>query len=157
MYIQFNQDNISALLPEKRPATVFTNPDLFIVFDKAVRFVLWQEIIDKLPAHWLADKDLWDSDFDFGSAPDDEDGEDTENESEFDDYKTLELLQFPTLAGLDVDVDVGVGVGIEAEEKHAFVYDTNHALYISEDFIKDLKSAGCINIWYNTTAPFGRY
>ncbi|ABV88991.1 hypothetical protein [Shewanella pealeana] len=145
MYIQFNQENISASLPEKRPDTVFANPDLFIVFDKAVRFVLWQEIIEKLSPHWLAGKDLWDSDFDFGSEPDDEDGEDTEDESEFDDYQTLELLQFPTLDTLDV------------EEEYAFVYDSNNTLYISEDFIKELKSAGCNNVWYNTTAPFGRY
>ena len=149
MYIQFNQENISALLPEKRPETVFVNPDLFIVFNRAVRFVLWQEISDKLPEHWLADKDLWDSDFDFSSEPDDfNKGSDCDTNSEdrvFDDYQTLELLQFPTLDTLNV------------EEENAFVYDSNNTLYISEDFIKDLKSSGCSNVWYNTTAPFGRY
>ncbi|MCR9318133.1 hypothetical protein NB659_11955, partial [Vibrio alginolyticus] len=78
------------------------------------------------------------SDFDFGSHPDDYD-------RQFDDYKTIELLQFPTLSDLDI------------EEKYAFVFNENNELYISDNFVKDLKSAGCVDVWYDTTAPFGRY
>ncbi|MDR8522230.1 hypothetical protein [Shewanella fidelis] len=145
MYIAFKQEIISSLLPEKRPDSVFSNPDLFIVFNRAVRFVLWQEIIDELPEHWLAGKDLWDSDFDFSSNHCNTEHDTDCDDRVFDDYKTLELLQFPTLDTLDV------------EQKYAFAYDSNHVLHINQDFIKDLKSAGCSNIWYNTTAPFGRY
>ncbi|HHX8603947.1 TPA: hypothetical protein ACVO0R_004606, partial [Vibrio alginolyticus] len=59
--------------------------------------------------------------------------------------KTIELLQFPTLTDLEV------------EEKYAFVFNENNELYISENFVKDLKSAGCVDVWYDTTAPYGRY
>ncbi len=33
MYIKFNKDNISKLLPEKRPGMIFSNPDLFVIFN----------------------------------------------------------------------------------------------------------------------------
>lgn len=138
MYIKFNKDNISELLPEKRPGMVFSNPDLFIIFDNTIRFVIWEEILEKLNEFWLEGKDTWDSYFDFGSHPDDYD-------RQFDDYKTIELLQFPTLTDLEV------------EEKYAFVFNENNELCISENFVKDLKSAGCVDVWYDTTAPYGRY
>ncbi|WP_255903359.1 hypothetical protein [Vibrio campbellii] len=138
MYIKFNKNNISELLPEKRPGMVFTNPDLFIIFNNNIRFVIWEEILEKLNGFWLEGKDAWDSNFDFGSHPDDYD-------RQFDDYKTIELLQFPTLTDLEV------------EEKYAFVFNENNELYISENFVKDLKSAGCVDVWYDTTAPYGRY
>ncbi|HCM1316550.1 TPA: hypothetical protein N2901_004263 [Vibrio parahaemolyticus] len=138
MYIKFNKNNISELLPEKRPGMVFSNPDLFIIFNNNIRFVIWEEILEKLNGFWLEGKDTWDSNFDFGSYPDDYD-------RQFDDYKTIELLQFPTLTDLEV------------EEKYAFVFNENNELYISENFVKDLKSAGCVDVWYDTTAPYGRY
>lgn len=138
MYIKFNKNNISELLPEKRPGMVFSNPDLFIIFNNNIRFVIWEEILEKLNGFWLEGKDTWDSNFDFGSHLDDYD-------RQFDDYKTIELLQFPTLTDLEV------------EEKYAFVFNENNELYISENFVKDLKSAGCVDVWYDTTAPYGRY
>ncbi|WP_261886076.1 hypothetical protein [Vibrio pomeroyi] len=138
MYIKFNKDNISKLLPEKRPGMIFSNPDLFVIFNDNIRFVIWEEILGKLNKIWLEGKDTWDSNFDFGSHPDDYD-------RQFDDYKTIELLQFPTITNLDT------------EEKHAFAFNENNELYISEDFVKDLKSAGCVDVWYDTTAPYGRY
>lgn len=138
MYISFNKNNVSKLLPEKRPGMIFSNPDLFIIFDEYVRFVVWDEIIEKLNSYWLKEKDLWSTNFDFGSHVDDYD-------KQFDDYKTIELQQFPTLDDLDV------------EEQHAFVFDSNGELYISEKFVQDLKLAGCIDVWFDTTAPFGRY
>ncbi|WP_049876032.1 hypothetical protein, partial [Vibrio parahaemolyticus] len=106
MYIKFNKNNISELLPEKRPGMVFSNPDLFIIFNNNIRFVIWEEILEKLNGFWLEGKDTWDSNFDFGSHPDDYD-------RQFDDYKTIELLQFPTLTDLEV------------EEKYAFVFNEN--------------------------------
>lgn len=138
MYIKFNKDNISELLPEKRPGMVFSNPDLYIIFDNNVRFVIWEEVLENLNKFWLEGKDTWDSYFDFGSHPDDYD-------RQFDDYKTIELLQFPTLTDLEV------------EEKYAFVFNENNELCISENFVKDLKSAGCVDVWYDSTAPYGRY
>ncbi|EJX2555300.1 MULTISPECIES: hypothetical protein [Vibrio] len=138
MYIKFIKENLSNILPEKRPGMVFSNPDLFIIFDNTIRFVIWEEILEKLNEFWLEGKDTWDSHFDFGSNPDDYD-------RQFDDYKTIELLQFPTLTDLEV------------EEKYAFVFNENSELYISENFVKDLKSAGCVDVWYDTTAPYGRY
>ncbi|CAH1521727.1 hypothetical protein KIT90_23100 [Vibrio sp. B172a] len=138
MYIKFIKENLSNILPEKRPGMVFSNPDLFIIFDNTIRFVIWEEILEKLNEFWLEGKDTWDSNFDFGSNPDDYD-------RQFDDYKTIELLQFPTLTDLEV------------EEKYAFVFNENNELYISENFVKDLKSAGCVDVWYDTTAPYGRY
>ncbi|HHF2860101.1 TPA: hypothetical protein ACPJZ5_000485 [Vibrio diabolicus] len=138
MYIKFIKENLSNILPEKRPGMVFSNPDLFIIFDNNIRFVIWEEILEKLNEFWLEGKDTWDSSFDFGSHPDDYD-------RQFDDYKTIELLQFPTLTDLEV------------EEKYAFVFNENNELYISENFVKDLKSAGCVDVWYDTTAPYGRY
>lgn len=117
---------------------VFSNPDLFIIFDNTIRFVIWEEILEKLNEFWLEGKDTWDSNFDFSSHPDDYD-------RQFDDYKIIELLQFPTLTDLEV------------EEKYAFVFNENNELYISENFVKDLKSAGCVDVWYDTTAPYGRY
>ncbi|CAV26825.1 hypothetical protein [Vibrio atlanticus] len=138
MYIKFNKDNISKLLPEKRPGMIFSNPDLFVIFNENIRFVIWEEILEKLNKIWLEGKDTWDSNFDFGSHPDDYD-------RQFDDYKTIELLQFPTITNLDT------------EEKHAFVFNENNELHINEEFVKDLKSAGCVDVWYDTTAPYGRY
>ncbi|GAB7223132.1 hypothetical protein VoSk93_23480 [Vibrio owensii] len=138
MYIKFNKDNISELLPEKRPGMVFSNPDLYIIFDNNVRFVIWEGVLENLNKFWLEGKDTWDSYFDFGSHPDDYD-------RQFDDYKTIELLQFPTLTDLEV------------EEKYAFVFNENNELCISENFVKDLKSAGCVDVWYDSTAPYGRY
>ena len=138
MYIKFSKENLSNFLPEKRPNIVFSNPDLFIVFDGQFRFVIWDDIFQKLNSFWLEEKDLWNSDFDFGADIDDYD-------KQFDDYKTVELLQFPMLSDLDI------------EEDFAFVFDKNNDLFISEKFIADLKSAGCVNVWYDTTAPFGRY
>lgn len=138
MYIKFIKENLSNILPEKRPGMVFSNPDLFIIFDNNIRFVIWEEILEKLNKFWLEGKDTWDSNFDFGSHSDDYD-------RQFDDYKTIELLQFPTLTDLEV------------EEKYAFVFNENNELYISENFVKDLKSAGCVDVWYDTTAPYGRY
>ncbi|MFH4817871.1 hypothetical protein [Vibrio alginolyticus] len=138
MYIKFNKDNISELLPEKRPGMIFSNPDLYIIFDNNVRFVIWEEVLENLNKFWLEGKDTWDSYFDFGSHPDDYD-------RQFDDYKTIELLQFPTLTDLEV------------EEKYAFVFNENNELCISENFVKDLKSAGCVDVWYDSTAPYGRY
>lgn len=138
MYIKFNKDNISELLPEKRPGMVFSNPDLYIIFDNNVRFVIWEGVLENINKFWLEGKDTWDSYFDFGSHPDDYD-------RQFDDYKTIELLQFPTLTDLEV------------EEKYAFVFNENNELCISENFVKDLKSAGCVDVWYDSTAPYGRY
>ncbi|WP_191117902.1 hypothetical protein [Vibrio campbellii] len=138
MYIKFIKENLSNILPEKRPGMVFSNPDLFIIFDNTIRFVIWEEILEKLNEFWLEGKDTWDGNFDFGSHPDDYD-------RQFDDYKTIELLQFPTLTDLEV------------EEKYAFVFNENNELYISENLVKDLKSAGCVDVWYDTTAPYGRY
>ncbi len=109
MYIKFNKENISKLLPEKRPGMIFSNPDLFIIFENNIRFVIWEEILEKLNQFWLEGKDARDSDFDFGSHPDDYD-------RQFDDYKTIELLQFPTLSDLEI------------EEKYAFVFNENKSI-----------------------------
>jgi hypothetical protein len=38
-----------------------------------------------------------------------------------------------------------------------FIHDLDGNVYINEEFCSDLKSAGAIDIWYDTTAPFGRY
>ncbi len=103
MYIKFIKESLSNILPEKRPGMVFSNPDLFIIFENTIRFVIWEEILEKLNEFWLEGKDTWDSNFDFGSHPDDYD-------RQFDDYKTIELLQFPTLTSLEV------------EEKYAFCF-----------------------------------
>ncbi|GLR73178.1 hypothetical protein [Aliivibrio sifiae] len=138
MYIKFNKNNISATLPEKRPKMIFSNPDLFIVFNEQVRFVLWEDILDKIDEKWLKNMDLWESNFDFGNNEDDYD-------RQFDNYKTIELLQFPEYESIDTP------------ETSAFIYDKNRVLYISEKFISDLKKAGCVDIWYDTTAPYGRY
>ena len=62
MYIKFNKDNISKLLPEQRPGMIFSNPDLFIIFGNNIRFVIWEEILEKLNQFWLEGKDAWDSD-----------------------------------------------------------------------------------------------
>lgn len=107
-------------MPEHRPGMIFSNADLFIVFENNTRFVIWEEILDKLNQIWLEGKNAWDSSFDFGSHPDDYD-------RQFDYYKTIELLQFPTISNLD------------AEEKHAFVFNENNELYINKEFVKDLK------------------
>ena len=100
--------------------------------------MIWDKVIENLNSFWLEDKDLWDSSFDFGSNLDDYD-------KQFDDYKTIELLQFPKLDNLNV------------EEKFAFAFDDSNELYISEKFAQDLKSAGCVDVWYETTAPYSRY
>ena len=138
MYIEFNKNNISTVLPENRANMVFVNPDLFIIFNERIRFVLWEEILNKLNKKWLKDIDLWGTDFDFGKDLDDD-------EKRFHDYHTIELLEFPEVETIDTP------------ENNAFIYDKNRTLYISEDFINDLKKADCIDIWYDTTAPFGRY
>ena len=138
MYIKFNKNNIKTILPEKRPGMIFSNPDLFIVFNEQIRFVLWEEILEKLNKKWLINIKLWKSNFDFGNDMYDYD-------LQFNNYKTIELLEFPEVETIDTP------------ENNAFIYDKNRILYISEDFINDLKKAGCIDIWYDTTAPHGRY
>ncbi|MGR5096720.1 hypothetical protein ACPV5O_25930 [Vibrio maritimus] len=138
MYIRFNKDNISTLLPEIRPKMIFKNPDVFIKFEGDVKFVVWNEILKNINEHWLKDLSMWDTQLDFGSNSDD-------YSKQFDDYKTIELLQFPVMEAIDV------------KENSAFIYDQEKNLYISEQFVRDLKSAGCIDVWFNTTAPYGRY
>ncbi len=138
MYIKFEKKELSNYLKEKRPGMIFSNPDIFIVFDGQRRFVIWGEVIDNLSGHWLDDKDLWDSEFDFSDNPDDYD-------LQFDDYKTVELLQFPQYEDSNT------------EDEHAFIFDKDKVLYININFINDLKSAGAKDIWYDTTAPYGRY
>ncbi|MGR5286337.1 hypothetical protein ACP3V5_13520 [Vibrio maritimus] len=131
-------DNISALLPERRPGMIFKNPDVFVVLDSNVKFVIWNEILEKINESWLKGLDMWNTHFDFGSHPDD-------YSKQFNDYKTIELLQFPVVDSIDVNED------------SAFIYDQDKNLYISEKFVFDLKSAGCVDVWFNTTAPYGRY
>ncbi|MHC0046436.1 hypothetical protein ACGDLY_024480 [Vibrio campbellii] len=135
MYIRFEE--IINILPEKRNKFVFCNPDIYIKL-QAKKVVIWDSILSNLDSKWLEGKFLWPTQFDFGSHSED-------YERQFDDYKTIELLQFPTLTDLEV------------EEKYAFVFNENNELYISENFVKDLKSAGCVDVWYDTTAPYGRY
>ncbi|PTP40645.1 hypothetical protein [Vibrio splendidus] len=136
MYIKF--DNVKEILPECRSKVVFRNPDIYIALGQTQRFVIWESILSDFDGNWLDGIKFWPSQFDFGSHPDD-------YNKQFDDYITIELLQFPSLDNLDV------------EEKHAFVFNEKNELYISEIFVKDLKSAGCVDVWYDTTAPYGRY
>ena len=138
MYVRFKKEELKIILPEVRPAMIFIKPDLFVTFEGGGRFVICDEILDKLNNKWLHGINLWESRFDFGVDASDYD-------KQFSDYKTLELLQFPKLDTLDTD------------EVFAFVYDLNGGLYINERFVSDLKSAGCVDVWYDTTAPFGRY
>lgn len=135
MYIRFEE--IINILPEKRNKFVFCNPDIYIKL-QAKKVVIWDSILSNLDSKWLEGKFLWPTQFDFGSHSED-------YERQFYDYKTIELLQFPVLESLDT------------ENCYAFVFDQNHDLYIHEDFIQALKLAGCQDVWYDTTYPFGRY
>lgn len=136
MHIKFS--NVKEILPESRSKVVFRNPDIYIILGRTQRFVIWESILSDLDGNWLDGIKFWPSQFDFWSHPDD-------YNKQFYDYITIELLQFPSLDNLDV------------EEKHAFVYDQSRELYISEGFVKSLKSAGSADFWYDTTAPYGRY
>ncbi|ARC91742.1 hypothetical protein B6A42_05955 [Vibrio coralliilyticus] len=136
MYIRFK--NLRDILPEKRNTIVFSNPDLYITFMPTRRFVIWESVLSDLDKKWLEGVALWPTEFDFGTHEED-------YTRQFDDYKTIELLQFPKLDDLNV------------EEDFAFVFDDSNELYISEKFVHDLKSAGCVDIWYDTTAPHSRY
>jgi hypothetical protein len=138
MYIKFGIENMRAIFTENKNKMIFSNPDLLIIFEDDLKFVIWGEILEDLNESWLKGLDMWDTHFDFGSHPDD-------YSKQFDDYKTIELLQFPVMESIDVNED------------SAFIYDQDKNLYISEKFVCDLKSAGCVDVWFNTTAPYGRY
>jgi hypothetical protein len=141
MYIKFEKHTMIHDLPEKRPNMIFNNPDVFIIFGTPKRFVIWGEVLENLSPEWFGGIDMWETHFDFGIEPDDYD-------KQFDDYFTVELSIFPVIENSKVS---------EFKGKNAFIFDSNKELYINTHFIEELKSVGAVDVWYDTTAPYGRY
>ncbi len=139
MYNVFCEGYFLKFLPEKRPGMIFNNPDLFIIFEPTVRFVIWQDILDRMDSKWKDQLTLWPTWLDFGKDEEDYD-------KQFQDYWTIELAALPKIDIDDPDQDyLPLVQGIDGE------------VYINEKFVDALKDAGAKDIWYNTTAPYGRY
>ncbi|SDH76906.1 hypothetical protein SAMN04488136_12846 [Vibrio xiamenensis] len=139
MYNVFCKSYFSRFLPEKRPGIIFNNPDLFIIFEPTIRFVIWQEILDRIDSKWKDQLTLWPTWLDFGKDEEDYD-------KQFQDYWTIELVALPK-----------VNVNDPIEIARPLVQGLDGTIYINQNFVEDLINSGVKDVWYDTTFPYGRY
>lgn len=144
MYIEFIKPSLIKDLPEKKSSIVFIQPDVLILFNVQKSFVIWSDILNKLNSKWREQLDLWPAELDFRK--------DWENESEIDklldSYFSVDFGNIPEVIFDNIK---------DSDIQFPFVFDENKNLYVNLDFLKDLKSCGAEDIWYDSTHPYGRY
>ncbi|GEK16087.1 hypothetical protein [Aliivibrio fischeri] len=137
MFIPFNKASLSGLLPENRAEFIFTQPDLFMRFSEIITFYIYDDVVDKLDDKWKDKLTLWWGKIDFNTPDLDYDDEYYHNRV-CSEYNYVDFAIIPDIKSLTKD-EINVT---------PFAWDNNE-IVIHSDFIKALKRAGSVDIWYD--------
>ncbi|WP_299022735.1 hypothetical protein [uncultured Photobacterium sp.] len=142
MFVIFNKNGIAQVLPEKKPKIIFMEPDALFLFGVQNSLILFEDILDNLDIKWKEKLNLWQAELDFRKSLDDEE----EFDKLIDTYWSVDFGDIPQVNVIEIgDSDI------------PFVFDKTKKLYINIDFLNALKKAGAKDVWFDTTAPYGRY
>lgn len=142
MFVVFSKNEISHILPEKKPQMVFFEPDVLFLFEVQNSIVIFESILENLDVKWREKLNVWQAELDFRKSLDDED----EFDKLIDSYWSVDFGDIPKITAGEID-----------DRSLPFIFDENDELLINVEFIKALKKAGAKDVWFDTTAPYSRY
>ncbi len=135
-FIRFEKQALVALLPEKKPGMIYLAPDLFMKFGFHEAFILFKDVIDKLPTEWVEKLDLWSASIDARKDEDDDEAKEM--------IQQFQSVDFALIPVLDEELILSL-----KQSNEPFVFNNSRRIYINLEFISALKNAGCIDIWYD--------